>query len=172
MKSQSVLGLFMGLATLSSCAPVASSAPKLVQQRLPGDTVVVDSSKKVVDAGTLQITVLTVSQYEIFEKKLGSNYISQKVQEKDAQISEFTETRGIREYSMTSKLNPNDFTAILVVAATDKSPSKEKLAELSLDWFRKGEKYYFSVNPEGLSEETWSFVKKNLKSISFVYRTN
>lgn len=173
MKKTSVLGILVSVATLNSCAPVASSSPKLSATRPRGDSGLLDSGKgdKKFDLGVVTKTeVISAEKYDVYEKTLGE-YKFVKIEENDAEISELLETRGIKEVKLASDLNRIEIVTIFIVDMPEKAVAKEKNSEIKVEWFR-GEKdqFSFSIGKEGTSEEAWTFVKKNLNRVTIAYR--
>lgn len=172
MKMTSVLGILVSVATLNSCAPVASSSPKLSATRPRGDSGVMDSGKdKKFDLGVVAKTeVVSADKYDAYEKTLGE-YRFVKIQENDAEISELLETRGIKEVKLATNLSRIEIVTIFVVDMPEKALAKEKNSEVKVEWLR-GEKDQFSlaIEKEGTSEEAWTFIKKNLNRVTIAYR--
>ena len=172
MKMTVALGILITLTTLTSCAPVASSSPKLGQQRR-GDSGVIDSNNtdKKFDLGVVpRAEVVSAESYEGYEKKTLRNFKTEKLEGKDKECLELRKNSGIEKIPLKADLNRIEILTVFIVDVPAKEINNGK--DIKVNWLR-GEKDIFSlsINEEETSYENWNLIKKSLSRVVVAYRT-
>jgi hypothetical protein len=155
------------------CAPVASSGPKHSQiSSQPGDVNFVDTAKYDLRVVSQAPEILSEEEYETFIKKIDASYKIYPLHDLNTKKAELLETRGMKNLDVSSAIGRADIIVIFVTRTGAPKIAKEKSADLALTWLKRSPKneFTFKVSEDEKSDEVWTYVKKNLSSISLAYR--
>ena len=170
MKDALALGLLITFAA-SSCAPVASSVPKLGATRPNSkDSVFADGRKGEFDI-VKRVRVVSQERYEKLIQKIRPEHELERLDETDPKLAELRELHAVKSLSLPRANGRTNLIVIFVVKSADKEISEEAANALKLDFPRtKKDDFSFSVSMEGESGEVWSAIKSDLVSVALAYR--
>jgi hypothetical protein len=172
MKSTLALGIFATTLTLFSCAPVATSSPKMatLTPHSAGDAITSDNSR--FDLRIVSKTiVITADQYDATEKKLDADYGLKRFDVTDAKLSELRTGDTMANLELAASLNRADIVTILIEKSGTKI-SEQSIADLKIDWLRS-ETNVFAFNiskDDAASAKAWSTIKPNLVAVVIASR--
>ncbi len=175
MKYASALGIFVSFSLFMSCAPVASSSPKLAQQRR-GDSGVVDTGAGKAE-GNWKFGVVSDSQIvtEAQAKDLDEtlrDYKIEQIKQNDAEFFELRDKHRVEMVKLSVDPTRIDIKTIFVLNSTAKELEGH---EVKVNWVRDEKElnqFSFSIDEEKTSEATWALIKKSLVRVTFAHRTS
>ncbi len=165
MKHPLALGILV-LLTLSSCAPVASSVPKMATTSpRTGDTIVDNGG---VDLGTdSSVEVITADQADTEVKALKAQGFSVRpaYDVRDREFGDLLGSHGIREIKLEANLRRVEIVSVFVLKSGAKAIPDSLLSDLDAEWSRnKKNEFSLDIQMDEKSAVAWAYVRNNLDS--------
>lgn len=173
MKITAAVSTLISIVTLTSCAPIAASSPKLAQQRR-GDSGVIHTGageSKTAQTRIVRALIVSAEKYDAYEKTL-RDYKLEKIHENDEQLFELREKHSIKKLEFKGDLNRMELVAIFILDMPEEDLSLEKNT-VKVKWIRNENdlnSFSLSIDEDATSEDTWALIKKNISGVTIAYR--
>jgi hypothetical protein len=166
------LGLLIILGA-SSCAPVASSVPKLATVSTHGGDSIVDDHGGIDLKVISSVEVVSSDQSDAKVKNLKADgfTVNPALDQHDREFSDFRDAHGLHEIKLPADLNRVEVVTVIVLKAGTKAIPESLESDLGIKWSRtKKNELSFDVDQSGKSITAWAFVKENIDSIVIASR--
>ncbi len=157
----------------SSCAPIASSVPKLATVSTHGGDSIVDNHGGIDLKVASSVDVVSADQSDAKVKNLKADgfTVMPALDQNDREFSDFREAHGLRGVKLPADLNRVEVVTVIVLKAGTKTIPDSLESDLGIKWSRtKKNEFSFDVDQNGKSVAAWAFVKDNLDSIVIASR--
>ncbi len=173
MKHASALGLFTSIIMLSSCAPVASSSPKLRTERSDGSGVVANGridgriDSDVVATGI----IVSTDEYSKYSENL-KDYKTKDILTDAVEIIAFRSGNKIDMMDLNAELKRTEVKIIFFVDLPAHKIGSDNVVNVKVERDQKEINLFsIEIDRDVTSEKSWAMIVKKLSRVTVAHRT-